>query len=226
MTHIKRYILTICCLIASVWISGCAYKASHSYMVPEAPSHSAKHYYQPEMSQLSVKAYTYMLADELLLSVNASQVYGNVAVTRFVAQDNRTDSIASGAPLKHLGGQLEEGFIYELQKRGFKVIDYKLTGHINVTGQGDLIWSRDTKELAEKVDVKYVLAGTMTPHQKGAIVNIRLMNMLNKQVVATAQGFMPENLFWAEQAISLQDGVLIHKGERPRVYGAGHESIK
>ena len=210
-----------CLVLLTQFVTACAYKTSHSYLVPEAPKNSDKHYYQPQVSALSIKAYSFMLADELLLNVDLDEIAGrSVAVTRFVEQDSRQDMNYSGKPLKHLGGQLEESFVYELNKRGYKVIDFKLAQNIKVTNQGDLIWSRNVDELNPVIEATYVVAGTLTPHQNGAVVNLRMVNMRNQKVMATAMGFVPSNLFWADEEVMSRDGILIHKGERPRVYGA------
>ncbi|WP_152537590.1 FlgO family outer membrane protein [Catenovulum agarivorans] len=201
----------------SLFATGCAYKSSHSYAVPEQQSSDMTEYYQPNVSKLSIKAYAYMLADELLADLNPQNLYGNVAVTHFVSQADRKMIQGQGHPLKALGGQLEESFIYELQKRGYSVIDFKLTGKIKVGEQSDQIWSRDIEQLTADIDVRYLLSGTLVMHQNGAVVNVRMMDSANKQVIASAQGFVPHNVFYSSQDVMTQDGMLIHRGERARV---------
>lgn len=203
--------------VTAVLVCGCAYKSTHSYAVPEKMLQEIPQYYQPGVSQLSIKAYAFMLADELLLNVRPDNLYGNVAVTHFVDQANRDVIEGQGHPLKALGGQLEESFIYELQKRGYSVVDFKLTGNIQVGERADKIWSRDVNQLSTDVDVRYLLSGTLSMHQNGAVVNVRMMDSANKQVIASAQGFVPHNVFYSSQEIMTQDGMLIHKGERSRV---------
>ncbi|MCJ8296796.1 MAG: FlgO family outer membrane protein [Colwellia sp.] len=41
------------------------------------------------------------------------------------------------------------------------VIDYKTTGHIRVTKEGDYVFSRDWQELPERQIIDYVAFGTM-----------------------------------------------------------------
>ncbi|WP_440904083.1 FlgO family outer membrane protein [Catenovulum sp. SX2] len=224
MTNLREHFmawhnsLNLTLVAASVLlVSGCAYKSTHSYIVPEKMPQEVPQYYQPSVSQLSIKAYAFMLADELLLNVRPESLYGNVAVTHFVEQANRQIIDGQGHPLKALGGQLEESFIYELQKRGYSVVDFKLTGDIQVGQQADKIWSRDINKLNSHVDVRYLLSGTLSMHQNGAVVNVRMMDSSSKQVIASAQGFVPHNVFYSSQEIMTQDGMLIHKGERARV---------
>ncbi len=205
-------------VICAQLVAGCSYQMTHSYKTPEAPSHSANNFYQAQVSQLSVKAYAFMLADELLNGLSPNQVYGNIAVVGFVDQVSRKNMNASGTPLNHLGGQLEESFVFELNKRGFSVADYKLMSQIKVTEKGDTVWSRDASFLEGSIDARYFLSGTLTEHEKGAVVNVRLMKADGKKVLAAAQGFVPSNVFWSEDGVALRDGYLMHKGERRRTF--------
>ena len=58
-------------------------------------------------------------------------------------------AIASFVDLKNLestnwlGNQLSESFVHEMQRHGLVVIDFKTTGHIRVTADGDYVFSRD-----------------------------------------------------------------------------------
>ena len=56
-----------------------------------------------------------------------------------------------------LGQQLAEDFVHELHRRGEIVFDYKLTGSIKVTPEGDFVFSRDWTELSKRVPVSRVL---------------------------------------------------------------------
>lgn len=214
-------LLPISLIALSVFmLFGCSVKTAHNYTVPKSPMGSDLYSYQPEVSQLSIKAYGFMLADELLTASQAQTIKHKViAVTRFVEQAERTDNPDNGAPLSDLGGQLEESFIYELNKRGFRVVDYKAMSQINMTDKGDLIWSRDLAKLDSGIDFEVVLSGTMTAHENGAIVNIRMLDIQNKQVVATAMGFIPSNVLWSQNQIMSREGILIHKGEHKRIHG-------
>jgi TolB-like protein len=201
-----------------LYVTACTTNVSHSYKIPEAPAHSADNFYQPNVSKMSIKAYTYMLADELLVDVEPSMLSGNIAVTQFVCQSSRQIDLVSGDPLNQLGGQLEEGFVYELNKRGFSVVDFKMMDVIRMTEQGEEVWSRKSELLPRSIEARYVLSGTYSEHEKGAIVNVKLVNFNNKSVVAAAQGFVPANSFWADESVSLRDGFLTHKGEKRRVF--------
>lgn len=129
-----------------------------------------------------------------------------VAVTSFV---NLKDLESTN----WLGNQIAENFIHELQRHGLVVIDFKTTGHIRVTKEGDYIFSRDWKELPERQIIDYVVAGTMVEQEDGILVNARMIGIQSRVVVATAQSFIP---LWAlgeeknhSENVKMKDGMII-----------------
>lgn len=122
-----------------------------------------------------------------------------------------------------LGNQIAENFVHELQRHGMIVVDYKTTGHIRVTKDGDYAFSRDWKELPERQIIDYVVSGTMMEQEGGILINARMIGMQSRVVVATAQSFIPkwvvgEVVMRAEQEnvsknIKMKDGMLIRDSE-------------
>ena len=90
-----------------------------------------------------------------------------------------------------LGNQLAEMFIGEVQEYGMSVVDFKLTGGINVQADGDFVFSRDSRALARELAVDYVLSGTLIENEKGVKVNARIVSMNNRVVVSSASLFIP-----------------------------------
>lgn len=114
-----------------------------------------------------------------------------------------------------LGYQLAESFMHELHKFRIPVVDFKATEYIRVTPTGDFLLSRDFLELKNRVDIEYILTGTMTKHQGGYLVNARILGMESKAVVASAQMMIP---FYIADALlptneALVDGVKLTRGE-------------
>jgi len=112
-----------------------------------------------------------------------------------------------------LGNQLSESFVHEMQRHGLVVIDFKTTGHIRVTAEGDYVFSRDWKELPERQIIDYVVTGTMMKQEEGIIVNARMIGMQSRVVVATAQSFIPS---WVvgdnvenRENVQMKDGLII-----------------
>ena len=123
-----------------------------------------------------------------------------------------------------LGQQLAEDFVHELHRRGEIVFDYKLTGSIKVTPEGDFVFSRDWTELAKRVPVSRVLTGTLSRNAEGIIVNARIVSLKTHMVEATAQGFVPANMLNGSldsgRAVTITRGMLV-RGE----YGDYNNSV-
>lgn len=114
-----------------------------------------------------------------------------------------------------LGHQLAESFLHELHKFRIPVIDYKATDYIRVTEQGDFLLSRDFLELENRVNVDYILTGTLARHQGGYLVNARILGLKTKVVVASAQMLVP---FYVVDALlpsqqDMVDGVQLINGD-------------
>jgi TolB-like protein len=114
-----------------------------------------------------------------------------------------------------LGNQIAENFVHELQRHGLVVIDFKATGHIRVTKEGDYIFSRDWKELPERQIIDYVVGGTMMEQEDGILINARMIGIQSHVVVATAQTFIPN---WVvgeakneneNENVRMKDGMII-----------------
>lgn len=116
--------------------------------------------------------------------------------TRLTHQD--MVGVASFVRLNHslndstvLGNQLSEYLIAELQDFGLAIVDFKLTGGITVTPVGDFVLTRSGKALAKKVEMDHVVTGTIIEDDRGVRVNARIVSLENKQVVASADVYIP-----------------------------------
>lgn len=116
-----------------------------------------------------------------------------------------------------LGNQIAENFVHELQRHGLIIVDFKTTGHIRVTADGDYVFSRDWKELPERQIIDYVVTGTMVEQKGGVMVNARMIGMQSRVVVATAQSFIPAWVIGEEMThqeninanVKMKDGLII-----------------
>ncbi len=189
--------------VASMFfVTSCAYSpiyngkepyAGSQFMLMDSPRHTMDFF---------VEAMT----EDLILSNTSVSARTPIAVTSFVDLQNMDAT-------NWLGNSVSEGFIHQFQRRGFKVVDFKTTGSIQVTQQGDFALSRDWKDLAQEQEVQYVLTGTMLRQEGGVLVNARVVGMQTRVVVATAQGFLPADRIGRDldtlNSIRTQDGVII-----------------
>lgn len=107
-----------------------------------------------------------------------------LAITSFVDTDTYENA-------GYLGRALAEFFTNEMSNRAFEVTEYKLTGKLSVTNDGDFILSRNWKKIAKDTNVKYLLGGTLTRNNSGVVVVSRIINMQTRQVIATATDIVP-----------------------------------
>lgn len=110
-----------------------------------------------------------------------------IAITSFVDTDTYENA-------GYLGRALAEFLTHEMSSRAFDVTEYKLTGKLSVSKDGDYILSRNWHKIAKDTNVKYLLGGTLTRNDKGVVVVARIINMQTRQSIATATDFIPYSL--------------------------------
>ncbi len=194
-------------LVPAVFLTACAYAPIYNgkepytgsqFMLMESPRHTLDFFVEG-------------LTEDLMLSNTSMTSRNPIAVTSFVDLQNMDTT-------NWLGNSVSEGFIHQFQRRGFQVVDYKTTGTIQVTQQGDFAFSRDWKDLAQEQAIQYVLTGTMLRQDGGVLINARVVGLQSRIVVATAQGFLPADRIGRDldtlNNMRTQDGVLIRSDPR------------
>ncbi|WP_417359951.1 FlgO family outer membrane protein [Gallaecimonas pentaromativorans] len=111
-----------------------------------------------------------------------------------------------------LGQAMAESFTSHLHQAGYTLVDLKSQGAVNITQDGDFIFSRDADKLRAKLPVDFVLAGTYETSPEGVNVNVRIIGIKSKLVVASAEGFLPAKALGADselqRAVTSRDGYL------------------
>ncbi len=189
-------------LVPVLVLTACAYSPIYNGKEP----YTGSQFMLMDSPRHTLDFFVESLTEELVQSNTSVSARTPIAVTSFVDLQNMDAT-------NWLGNSVSEGFIYQFQRRGFKVVDYKTTGSIQVTQQGDFAFSRDWKDLAKEQDIQYVLTGTMLRQEGGVLVNARVVGMQSRIVVASAQGFLPADRIGRDldtlNSIRTQDGVLI-----------------
>jgi TolB-like protein len=158
--------------------------------------------------------FTFHLAQELFANMQPDQQY-RYAVAGFVPVTSLQTDLSEQGPLMLLGHQLEQGLITEAVRRGFVAQDFKASNAIIMNNDSDRALSRDLTYLSGLQNIDYYITGTITPQQNGAMVNARVINVRNKDVVAAATSFFPADLFWESEQITLRNGQLYRSEKRP-----------
>lgn len=93
-----------------------------------------------------------------------------------------------------LGRELAEYFVSALHQRGFSVLEYKIKGWLEITANGDYVYSRDWQKLASKASVSRVLSGTMSRNDGGVMVYARIVNLKTSMVEGSSEIFIPDSV--------------------------------
>ena len=98
-------------------------------------------------------------------------------------------------------------------------MDFKTTGNIQVTPQGDFVMSRNYKDLSSRLPISRILTGTFSRNQQGILVNARIIDLRTKMVETTAQSLIPKQyLSGASNSFgraSINRGYLMRGGQSP-----------
>ena len=128
------------------------------------------------------------MADQLLY--NFPEKYHNETIALTSIVDLNDHSVTNW-----LGQTVSEQFIHELHIRQLHVIDFKLTGNIQLMKSGEFALTRDWKKLNKDLDVQRILTGTMSRNEEGMIFNIRIVNANTNLVESTSSAFVPNSMF-------------------------------
>lgn len=141
--------------------------------------------FRPSFSHKSLSDYAGQLSMQLLRNSSGMKKDDLIGVASFVSLDRSLQKT------NILGNQLSEYFISEIQQFGLAVVDFKMTGKVKVTSRGDFVFSRDTLELAQNLQMDHMLSGTMINKPKGVQINARIISVTNNRVIASASVIIP-----------------------------------
>ncbi|CAG8998434.1 MAG: hypothetical protein CENE_00380 [Candidatus Celerinatantimonas neptuna] len=168
----------------------------------------------PPVTTLST--YVARMARQMLDSARYVNPRTPIGVASFVSLENLRKT-------NPFGMQIAESFVFEMQQHGLSVIDYKATGFIRITPNGDFVYSRNIKELPKVQPIEYLLIGTYSHTMNGFIINARIVGAKSKVVVASAQQLIPTSVFNSVMDINpnrnkpkMRDGVLLIESPKRR----------
>jgi TolB-like protein len=150
------------------------------------------------------------MAEQLLYNLPTGYFDEAIAITSLV-------NLSDHSQTNWLGQTISELFIHELHIRHLPIIDYKLTGSIKVTPEGEFAITRNWKELNANVDVSRILTGTMSRNEEGVILNVRIVNSITNLVESTTRAYLPHSLFvggkydYSNRKYFLRDSRLVNK---------------
>ena len=149
----------------------------------------------------------YLLANELFDGLAPAR-HLRYVVAGFVPVGTMRYDHDEQQPLMQLGHQLEQGLVTEATKRGFTAQEFRLTNDIIISDNSDRVLSRQVEQLSGLERVDYYITGTLVHQQDGAMVNAKIIDARNKDVIAAATRFFPAGLFWSNEQVTTRNGRL------------------
>lgn len=146
---------------------------------------------QVQHENQDINFYVRLLMQDLVTNLKFVNSETPVAVTDFVMLDSDLNTT------NLLGHQIAESLTHEIHKFGIPVIDYKATGYIRVTEDGDFFLTRNYEEISSDLPIQYIFTGVLTKHQEGYLVSAKVVDVQSKALVGTAQNFIPEHVSMA-----------------------------
>lgn len=153
----------------------------------ESNNYGEMYSYNGEKSLLLSEVVSKM-ADQLLYNFPKEHHHETIALTSIVDLNDHTTT-------NWLGQTISEQFIHELYIRKFNILDFKLTGNIQLTQSGEFALTRDWTKLNKNINVQRILTGTMSRNEEGVILNVRIVNAENNLVESTSSAFIPRSMF-------------------------------
>ncbi|WP_416306341.1 FlgO family outer membrane protein [Neptunicella sp. SCSIO 80796] len=109
------------------------------------------------------------------------------------------------------GRQLQESLVTLATQAGLTVVEFKTTDSIELKQNRDIMLSRMIEQLDKNIDVKYFLTGTYSQQETQYVVNLRLIDVSSKQILAAATDYVPANVGWHSGNVMLQNQKLYRK---------------
>lgn len=149
------------------------------------------------------------LAEQLvsqLTQVNHSTI-SNLGVTRWVLAETLKQP-EKGDSLYGLSHQLSESLYAHLKERNVNLLEFRAQEYVTLTDSGSTALSRNTEKLDEYTNLDWILVGTLSRKDAGTMVNLRVIDRRNQEVLAAANRYVPKHLYWSNKKTELVNGHL------------------
>ncbi len=156
---------------------------------------------RPVLDNNNIHYHVEQLAQQLFASSKGFHSNRSIAVGTLLP----SAGIGAKTPmaLNPMGHQIQESLVTIAAQLGLRVVEFKSTGIVTLKDNMDIMLTRHVNLLQNKVDIDYFLTGTYSEQEDSLVVNIRLIDVQTKNIVAAATGFIPSNVMWAQPVIML-----------------------
>lgn len=130
-----------------------------------------------------------------------------LGITRWVLAESLQQP-EQGDSLYDLSHQLSEGLYAHLKERNVPLIEFRSQHYVSLSQTGALALSRNADNLNDEPNLDWILVGTLSRKDGGAMVNLRVVDRRNQQVLAAANRYVPKHLYWPNKQAELVNGRL------------------
>ncbi|MBB1330546.1 hypothetical protein H5087_14430 [Pseudoalteromonas sp. SR43-7] len=170
---------------------------------PSVPTDAPK----AAMAPFTVNDYVVNLTSQLNHLNGALNANARVGVSSFFYADALDTKLVTGQA-SGLSQQIQESLLTQFTQLGYHTVEYRLGDNLSLSENSDSILSRDLSKLRNRQNIDLVITGTVTRQQHAYIVNARLVNIENKQVLSAGSTEIPINVMWGNEKIQQRDGLL------------------
>ncbi|WP_232848713.1 FlgO family outer membrane protein [Bowmanella yangjiangensis] len=111
-----------------------------------------------------------------------------------------------------LGVQIQESLVTFSTQAGLNVVEFKALPAVHITAGQDVMLSRDVEALSSEVNLQYLLTGTYSEQEQSLLVNLRLIELPSKRLLAAATDYLPKDVAWAQGKVTSRNQML-YRGE-------------
>ncbi|MDV6328590.1 FlgO family outer membrane protein [Idiomarina sp. Sol25] len=150
------------------------------------------------------------LADQLALQLSDDMKeypMSQLGITRWVLAESLKQP-DYGDSLYSLSHQLSEEIYAHLEERALRLVEFRSQDYISLSKAGAVVLSREAEELNAHSNLDWVLVGTMSRKDDGAMINLRIIDRRSQQVLAAANRYVPKHLYWSNKQTELVNGHL------------------
>ena len=130
-------------------------------------------------TQTSLEGTIASLATQMMQN-NKLNTRKSVLITSFVRLDNLKKTT-------EFGRVVGESLINELSNRGFNIIEFRGQMSVSVNEHGEYFITRNVDKMKEKVVNSYVVVGTYSRQYGKIMLNARVMDNSNGQIISSAR---------------------------------------
>ncbi|WP_404394324.1 FlgO family outer membrane protein [Pseudoalteromonas phenolica] len=159
------------------------------------------------MSSFPLHNYTLNLANQLYKGEAGRLRNSNIAVMSFTLATELGQKTAAQQS-SGLSQQIQESLITQMTQLGYSMVEHRISDSITVSEHHEDMLTRNLSNLRTRQNIDYVILGTITRQEHANMINARLVNVLNGQVISAAFTEVPINVMWTDEKIQMRNNKL------------------